>query len=183
MTTIAFLDIEASALDDGFPIEVGVALINDDETLEPGPAESWLIKPSSDWEDGAWDPLAEDLHGISREILERDGLSPWTVAERLSAALADVSVVYSDAPSRDGGWLSVLFEQSPLTLSVSLMGYNGLLRAVLGGRERAQAILREARAAAARQHPVQHRALPDALKLRETFLYAARAARGGGDVG
>lgn len=180
---IAFLDFESSGLGLGaWPIEVGIA-VADADTLELGPARTWLIRPAEDWLDDAWDPIAEDLHGLSRLDLTRDGLSAWTVAEQLTAALVDVRIVYSDAPLSDSRWAAMLFEQSPVDHAVTLREYATLIREEVAGldRGRANAVIREASAAAACEHTQAHRALPDACRLRTTWLHVARAFRGGAD--
>lgn len=63
-----FGDIEASGLDEAsYPIEIGWS-------LPDGRTRSFLIKPEPEWTH--WDEAAEDLHGISREELEKSGLPP-----------------------------------------------------------------------------------------------------------
>ncbi len=44
---IAFIDFEASALEDGYPIEVGYA-------RSDGCVSAYLIKPRLDWQDLIW---------------------------------------------------------------------------------------------------------------------------------
>ena len=74
------LDIEASGFGrNGYPIEVGY--VRDD-----GQAWCTLIRPQPDWTH--WDPAAEQLHGISRQALERHGRAPGAVCKRLNDALA-----------------------------------------------------------------------------------------------
>lgn len=68
---IIFIDLEASSLHDGYPIEVAWCA----EDLSVG--ASYLIHPA-DWPHWlSWDPGAEALHGLSADALERDGRSSW----------------------------------------------------------------------------------------------------------
>lgn len=102
---LAFLDFEASSLGPhSYPIEVGWV-------FEDGQAEGYLIRPAPGWVD--WDPIAEQIHGISREDLEQNGLSPNVVAARMMAELKDYQILAS-APSWDGKWLSALLRAAGL---------------------------------------------------------------------
>lgn len=107
MPKIAFLDFEASGLaDDSFPIEVGWCFFG-------GRSGSFLIRPSSEWNDDQWDPLAEEVHHITREMLERDGRPARDVAEFLNKLFRTTDLVLSDAHLQDSFWLRRLFDQSP----------------------------------------------------------------------
>jgi hypothetical protein len=102
---IAFLDFEASSLaEDSYPIEVGWV-------FEDGNREVHLIRPAPSWTD--WDPEAENLHGISREVLLAQGRPHEVIARRVIDRLGDHDV-YASAPSWDGKWLSVLFRSAGL---------------------------------------------------------------------
>ncbi len=94
------IDLEASGLSpDGYPIEVGVVL---------GSGESFdaLIKPLPHWQD--WDEYAQEIHGITREQLEREGMHPRAVCEKLNA-LCYGKTLYSDCWVYDHRWLHKLF--------------------------------------------------------------------------
>lgn len=94
------LDVEASGFGRGsYPIEVGIALPN-------GDLHAWLIKPLPEWIH--WQESAEQIHGISRAKLERDGLSPKIVAKTLNNLLQG-KIVYSDGWGVDRPWLALLF--------------------------------------------------------------------------
>ncbi len=63
---IAFLDFEASGLGpDSYPIEVAWGFFGIETTF------SYLIRPAEHWTD--WDPVAEDLHELSRATLFEAG--------------------------------------------------------------------------------------------------------------
>src|SRR5690606_28804075 len=72
----AIIDLEASGFGRGsYPIEVGFA-------LEDRLVYSFLIKPAPGWEH--WSEEAEQVHGITRELLQRDGKSPREIALRMN---------------------------------------------------------------------------------------------------
>jgi len=76
---IIFLDFEASSLWVGsYPVEV--AWVSEDDT-----AAGYLIRPEPGWTE--WDPKAEDIHGISHEVLMRDGDDAAAVARIVHAIL------------------------------------------------------------------------------------------------
>jgi DNA polymerase III epsilon subunit-like protein len=99
----AIIDIEASGFGRGsYPIEVGFAL--PDRT-----SYSFLIKPAQSWTH--WSDEAEKIHGLSRELLQKEGLPMKDVAYELNRVLAD-RVLYSDAWSFDSSWLGRIFEEA-----------------------------------------------------------------------
>ena len=149
---IAVLDFEASGLDDAsYPIEVAWGLFSTYEI------ESHLIMPAPDWE--YWDPIAQDIHGLSRSELFRSGKGgPW-ICRRMIQALAGYQV-FSDAAEQDQFWLDVLFEAA---------GFQGKAPVLqhfqsLAGRKGPQAAF-EAEEIAARTHPRTHRAAADVAHL------------------
>ena len=98
-TMIFFLDIEASSLDSGsYPIEI--AWVD-----TQGFGESHLIQPESAWTN--WSPVAESIHGISREQLARDGKPAGEVAQHVWDVLKG-HVICARDPAFDEYWLSLL---------------------------------------------------------------------------
>lgn len=96
----AILDIEASGFGRGsYPIEIGVA-------SETGETYSWLVRPEPDWTH--WSEDAADLHRITREELEQNGLTCREIADQLNERF-EGQVLYSDGWGFDSGWLSLLF--------------------------------------------------------------------------
>jgi|AntDeeMinimDraft_4_1070355.scaffolds.fasta_scaffold00079_49 hypothetical protein len=99
------LDIEASGLGpESYPIEIAWCSLDGEQSW------SVLINPDTagDWED--WDEHAEEaIHGISRDLLRREGRDVVTVARELEERLGGEEV-FSDAVSFDGFWLRRLFE-------------------------------------------------------------------------
>lgn len=94
------IDLEASGLGRGsFPIEVGVV-------LPCGLTYCSLICPEPDW--CHWDEQAEQLHGISRELLRDAGKPAAQVAQELNDFIGSQRV-FSDAWGNDSSWLGLLF--------------------------------------------------------------------------
>lgn len=157
-----FMDFEASSLGkDSFPVEVAWV-------FEDGRAESYLIRPASDWTD--WDDEAEAIHGISRAQLEAQGTPHDAVCSRLIAAVAD-DIIYASSPSWDGHWLSMLLRASGhprhlLRLSDSEEAFAEAARVRLGEDAHEMELVQliaEAHNTVADQ-PVAHRALEDARR-------------------
>lgn len=101
MKDIGIIDIEASGLHfDAYPIEIAVRL--------SGECRSWLIRPEPQWQ--YWCATAERMHGISREVLLREGLPALEVVRQLNAFVTESDgVLYSDAHGWDGDWIDTLY--------------------------------------------------------------------------
>lgn len=183
---IYFVDLEASSLlPGGFPIEIAWA-------DQDGRGESHLIRPTDEWLDGGynWSHQSEIVHGISLETLLKEGTPPEEVARRAADALSPRrSMVFSDAPVYDGGWLETLLAEGGERRSVRLLdvtrAYGWACRSLLDGvgsldgakREDAERLIRaealqivsRAQQAEAMRSRVRHRALPDAEGLWWTW--------------
>ena len=118
----AVLDIASSGLGPGsWPVEIGWAF------LDGSFGGALLIRPEAHWR-SAWEPEAEETHGIALDTAVREGASARDAALILSAALRGCSV-FSTAPALDGRWLDRLFEVAPEVPPVSLLRYSDLLAA------------------------------------------------------
>lgn len=96
------MDIEASGFGpQSYPIEI--AWSNED-----GDIQRYLINPSTIPEWTHWNPASEQIHGIERQRLERNGWNPAYVANRLYEDLQG-KIVYTDAPVFDQQWVEQLF--------------------------------------------------------------------------
>ena len=170
-----FLDFEASSLAaDSYPIEVGWV-------MEDGSAEDHLIRPAPAWTD--WDPMAEAIHGLSREVLLARGEPHEEVASRMMQVLA-AHEVFASAPSWDGKWLSVLlraagYPRHALRLrDTEEAGLETAAEILAPGREPGEVavtairVLRETRERLAR--PPAHRALADARREFEVWQEVRR---------
>lgn len=105
------LDVEASGFgSNSYPIEVGVA-------LSSGERLSLLIRPEPQWTH--WDPGAELVHGLTRELLMRSGKPIAEVANDFNDLL-DGTTAYSDGWVVDKPWLNTLFHTARIAQRFSL---------------------------------------------------------------
>jgi len=112
------IDIEASGFGrNSYPIEIGYVR---------GDGQAWctLVRPDADWTH--WDPQAEALHHIAREVLLLHGRHALDVARRLNDALAE-RTVYCDGWAHDYTWLATLFEAAGLAPRFRLESVRQLL--------------------------------------------------------
>lgn len=159
-TLPAIIDIEASGFGAGsYPIEIGY--------YQPGGQMFCsLIRPQPDWTH--WDPGAEKVHGVTREILAQHGKPVLDVAQHLNQAFRG-QTVYSDAWAHDYPWLWRLYDAADLSPSFHLKD----LRELLGDCE--QTCWHETRAAVElRLQLRRHRASGDARTLYETLCETRR---------
>ncbi len=117
--TPAFIDFEASSLDliASYPIEVGLCLTD-------GSIHSWLIHPHVLWLD--WSESAQQIHGITRETLEKEGVQVRQVAHHLNELL-DGQLVFCDAWTFDSFWLHRLYRTANMVPSFQLESVSMLL--------------------------------------------------------
>jgi hypothetical protein len=118
---IAFIDLEASGLGSAsFPTEIGWAIADEDGSVESG---SVLIRPPAKWTmyGNAWSPASEHLTGITRAMLDLDGLPPHRALKRFLDAVGDRDL-FSDEPGYDAHWLSMLMDAAPCSLGGQKLG-------------------------------------------------------------
>ena len=121
------IDLEASGLGPhSYPIEVAWK-------SSGGECDSFLINPDSveDW--GFWDDFAEEMHGICRTELVKQGIPVVEACQRMNTALAGKQLI-SDAWEFDFFWLDRLFQAADIKMAFELVG----LQAVLTGEELVQ---------------------------------------------
>lgn len=95
------IDIEASGFGRGsYPVEIGLV-------LPDGTPHCVLVTPHRSWT--YWDEGAEQVHGISREVLFSNGRPIPEIVWRLNELLRG-RTVYSDAWSFDMSWLGKLYD-------------------------------------------------------------------------
>lgn len=105
------LDIEASGIGSrSYPIEVGVVTFLSQRYCR-------LIKPQADWQD--WSLEGQQLHGISRDLLNEKGLQAEQVSVELNELLLG-QTVYSDSWMADKPWLIKLFDAAGMEMKFSL---------------------------------------------------------------
>lgn len=161
--TPLIVDVEASGFGGAsYPIEVGVA-------LDDGHKYCALILPEPEWTH--WDPEAEKIHRIPRDVLETYGRPVRTVAETLNELLA-TRTVYSDGWVVDKPWLTTLFEAArmPMRFHVSP------LELILSESQMA-CWHQEKDTVLASMDLSRHRASHDAWIIQETYRRTRRAAR------
>jgi hypothetical protein len=99
---IAIIDVEASSLFNGYPIEIGWARAD-------GKFGAYLLKPEPEWLELNWDPAAETVHGLSQALCAEQGMSAHDAVEAMNLDLADCES-FSDAPGTDWRWLALVLE-------------------------------------------------------------------------
>lgn len=151
----AVLDVEASGFGrNSYPIEVGYALPN-------GQVFCALIRPEPHWTH--WDPGAEQVHHISRDVLLARGRPAIEVACRLNEQFRG-QTVYSDGWANDYSWLGSLFDVADLSPSFRLENLRALLR-----ENEADHWHEVKRQVAHERGPQRHRASSDARLLQLTL--------------
>jgi hypothetical protein len=152
----AVLDIEASGFGGAsYPIEVGYV-------LGDGRIYCSLIRPMPAWTH--WDPEAQRIHHVKREMLLARGREPKEVARHLNDELRGLTL-YCDGWANDYTWLATLYEAADLTPAFKLDN----LRALLSEREAAHwHIVKQQVATEMRLQ--RHRASSDARLLQATLM-------------
>lgn len=150
------IDVEASGFGStSYPIEVGG--IN-----QAGERFCSLIKPQPDWLH--WDHDAEDLHGISRELLESNGESVVSVCQQLNQFLHG-QVVYSDGWVVDDTWLIKLFHAAGVRMQFHVSSLEMILN------EQQMSLWHSTKDKLFQQTKEQrHRASSDAALIQNTFV-------------
>lgn len=150
------IDVEASGFGSlSYPIEVGV--INQSSKRFCN-----LIKPQNDWTH--WDTEAELLHGISRELLAKNGLPVELVCHQLNQFLMG-QVVYSDGWVVDVTWLIKLFHAANVRMQFHVSSLEMILNETQmslwhSTKDRVFQKMQEQR----------HRASSDAALIQNTFV-------------
>lgn len=155
------VDIEASGLhpDHSYPIEIAVV-----DSRNPTHHISFMIQPAPHWD--YWDPIAEEIHGISRDTLLHEGVTPAEACEALNQFAAE-QILISDAPDFDFMWLRQLFSAAQCRMRFRVGGFHQLLD------EQEQEWLHHQVDAQLRPH----RALADAQLIATTYEACLRRRR------
>ena len=111
-----------------------------------------------------WDPTAQAMHGISREVLLRYGRDATEVARDLNERL-NGAVLYSDGWGYDFAWLAKLYDEAGLLPRFRIESLRSLLNDAEAARWHATKD-----SVAADAHSSRHRASTDALVLQRTLL-------------
>lgn len=149
------IDVEASGFGGAsYPIEVGVA-------LGDGHRYCSLILPAPAWT--SWDEGAENLHGITRELLQAHG-SPVDEVTRDLNELLDGMTLYSDGWVVDQSWLITLFHAAKRSMQFHVSPLEMILS------EKQMAIWHATKDRVVKQANItRHRASHDAWMIQETY--------------
>lgn len=159
-------DIEASGLAlQSYPIEIAWS-------LPSGEIRSWLVRTEPAWGD-YWDPRAESLHEITREMLQTEGVSARDVATLMNQDLSG-ETVYFDGGDYDRRWLNQLFDVAGIQPNFRFGDFSTLL-ALAGVRDGRRRLESEMRARADIGDLKLHRAAHDVKFLQRWYI----RARGG----
>jgi hypothetical protein len=160
---IVVVDCEATCfpyVEGSYPIEIGIA------DVDEGTVRSWLVRPDGAWlADLNWDPAAENVHGISRDRLDAEGLPREQVAREVLEAV-DGRLVLSDYPEFEMFWLSRLVGRR---FPYGIHNAWKVAEQVAGGGRIGSAAASLALAKAKQRFPVEHRAGDDAMRMAETI--------------
>ncbi len=149
------VDVEASGFGGAsYPIEIGLA-------LDDGHKYCTLILPEPDWTH--WDPEAETIHRIARDVLEAYGRPARDVAETLNELLASRSV-YTDGWVVDKPWLTTLFYAARIEMQFRVSPLELIL-----SEEQMERWHPEKDQVAASMRLSRHRASLDAWIIQETY--------------
>lgn len=156
------LDVEASGFGAGsYPLEIGLV-------LPDGTPHCFLVMPARDWKN--WDPEAERVHGISREVVENHGRPVEEIAWRLNGLLYG-QIVYSDAWSFDMSWVGKLFDKVNMPQTFQVAALTELLS------ESQRRVWDDTRRSVEQDLKLRrHRASGDARVLQETYRRTLGAA-------
>lgn len=116
---VRFIDVEASSLfKTSYPIEVAAATVDMQ-------VESMLIRPLPHWGLEDWSFESENVHNISRRMLEQEGQDAKLVALRSNALLRG-RYVFSDNPGFDNRWFQRLFADVDVKMEFGAQDYEPL---------------------------------------------------------
>ncbi len=150
------LDIEASGFGTGsYPVEVGFALPDKN-------THCYLVRPLESWTH--WNLGAEEVHGISRDILLQKGQAVGEIAEQLNLYLGN-KTVYSDGWGYDLSWIALLFDAAQVPMNFHIETLYALLQddqLVLWEKTR-RAVIEDLGIK-------RHRASSDARIIQETYI-------------
>ena len=152
----SIVDVEASGFGAAsYPIEVGIVRYD-------GAKWCKLIRPFDSWLH--WDDKAEQLHGITKEMLHTRGVEPVRVCHELNRFLGN-TIVYSDGWVVDNPWLIKLFSAAQVEMAFTCRAMEYILS------EPQMNIWHEVKDDLSVNLDTQrHRASADAYLIQQTFI-------------
>jgi hypothetical protein len=107
------VDFEASALENGYPVSVGVASTD-------GRMFYAIIKPNADWLTGyRWSYKAQHIHGFELEHLQQHGRDAGAVVANIRELFGDAEFA-CDSPTHDNAWFEILIRASGIEYKPTL---------------------------------------------------------------
>ena len=154
----AIIDVEASALDMGFPIEIGLAKFN----LPSGKIseQSMVIRHDPWLESGRWSAEAEAIHGITKEEIYDTGRPVDEVCTWLNDTLGP-HVTAHVGDFKDKLWLAQAFDAANRTHIFQLDYIGSFMRAAAISQQRYFDFLGN----------LQHRAGQDAVQMTRALYH------------
>jgi hypothetical protein len=99
------IDFEASSLENGYPVSVGIAS-SDGRMLYA------VIKPHEQWSTGyRWSYKAQRIHGLELEYLQQHGREAGAVVGNIREMFGNAEFT-SDSPAHDNAWFEILIRAS-----------------------------------------------------------------------
>lgn len=171
-TAPIFIDFESSSLSlRSFPIEIAWG-------SKPDKISSYLISPYNipSWTD--WSTDSEKIHGITRDYLEKHGIAPKKLCQKIIHELANQHV-FSENPDWDSMWLLKLFQAcEELPPVVGIHDVNSLLLHKIAEKSTdilaAQANIVKMKIFARQVVQQKHRAEPDVRYLTRIWQMAMK---------
>lgn len=166
---LIFVDLEASSLNEGYPIEVGWTIVRDFQVT----TESHLIRPTTKWyfDDYRWSMESQAVHRITRGDLLDFGKPPEEVATRMTNLFAG-KILYSDAPRYDFAWTVELYRAAFTDFQAMPFNFadvSSLYKDVDTDERKFEQEVRKRR-----KFKVEHRASEDALNLALIWCHTRR---------
>ena len=128
----------------------------------------WLIRPEPSWT--YWDPIAEAMHGITRQHLFDEGQDARQVAEAINQLVGDGrGLLYSDAGFWDADWMQTLYTSLDITPRFHVISLFDLM-----SQRQAREFEKAFREIDASERYRRHRAGQDVRMLYEAYLAAVR---------
>jgi hypothetical protein len=107
------VDFEASSLDNGFPVSVGIASTD-------GRLFYAVIKPNADWLTSyCWSYKAQNIHGLQLEHLQQHGRDAAAVVANIRELFGDAEFA-CDSPTHDNAWFAMLIRASGIDYKPNL---------------------------------------------------------------
>lgn len=135
LSNLVFMDFEASAGRDGYPVEVGWSWVEGNivyfDSLLIVPADEWLTPAFS------WDPVAQSIHGLSMHTLQAKGQAVSLVCQTLNHNFQNRIVTFDTGPDGvDRYWMDLLFAEGMAKRAFKLAGPAGELLRAMGDYHR-----------------------------------------------